>query len=61
VREPSLFGFSLAGRDAGESHIDPLTEFLPNAKVDVVEYAGLMLDFSKSMANAHEIIILESK
>ena len=48
VRELSLFGSAARGEMRAESDIDLLVEFLPNAKVDLVEYAGLMLDLSQA-------------
>jgi predicted nucleotidyltransferase len=47
VRELSLFGSAARGEMRAESDTDLLVEFLPNARVDLVEYAGLMLDLSK--------------
>jgi predicted nucleotidyltransferase len=46
VLELSLFGSAARGEmGAGSgSDIDILVEFLPDAEIDLVDYAGLMLD-----------------
>jgi len=46
VRELSLFGSAARGEMRPDSDIDLLVEFLPNAEIDLVDYAGLMLDLS---------------
>ena len=47
VRELSIFGSAARGDVMPESDIDLLVEFLPDAKVDLFDYSGLMLDLSK--------------
>ena len=47
VRELSIFGSAARGEARADSDIDLLVEFLPGATVDLVDYAGLMLDLSK--------------
>jgi predicted nucleotidyltransferase len=47
VRELSVFGSAARGDMRPDSDIDFLVEFLPGAKIDLVDYAGLMLDLSK--------------
>lgn len=47
VRELSVFGSAARGDMRPGSDIDFLVEFLPGAKVDLVDYASLMLDLSK--------------
>ena len=46
VRELSLFGSAVRGEMRPDSDIDLLVEFLPDAEIDLVDYAGLMLDLS---------------
>ncbi len=47
VRELSIFGSAARGEARADSDIDLLVEFLPGATVDLVDYAGLMLDLAK--------------
>ena len=56
VRELSLFGSAVRGEMRAESDIDLLVELLPNAKVDLVEYAGLMLDLSKLLGRKVDLV-----
>ncbi len=56
VRELSLFGSAARGDMRAESDIDLLVEFLPNAKVDLVEYAGLMLDLSQLLGRKVDLV-----
>src|ERR1022692_1115969 len=44
VRELSFFGSAARGEMRPDSDIDLLVEFLPDAEIDLVDYAGLMLD-----------------
>ena len=44
VRELSVFGSAARGEMGPGSDIDLLVEFLPDAQVDLVDHAGLMLD-----------------
>jgi uncharacterized protein len=46
VRELSVFGSAARGEMRPDSDIDILVEFLPGASVDLVDYAGLMIDLS---------------
>lgn len=46
VRELSLFGSAARGDMTPASDIDMLVEFLPSANVDLMDFAGLMLDLS---------------
>jgi len=39
-----------------DSDIDLLVEFLPNAQIDLVDYAGLMLDLSKLLARKVDLV-----
>ena len=56
VQELSLFGSAARGEMRAESDIDPLVAFLPNAKVDLVEYAGLMLDLSTLLGRKVDLV-----
>jgi hypothetical protein len=44
VRELSFFGSAARGEMRPDSDIDLLVDFLPDAEIDLVDYAGLMLD-----------------
>jgi predicted nucleotidyltransferase len=46
VKELSFFGSAARGEMRPDSDIDLLVEFLPDAGIDLVDYAGLMLDLS---------------
>jgi uncharacterized protein len=46
VRELSFFGSAARGEMRPDSDIDLLVEFLPDAEIDLVDYAGLMLELS---------------
>ncbi len=43
VKALSVFGSVARGEMRAESDIDLLVEFLPDAEIDLVDYAGLML------------------
>ena len=42
-----MFGSAVRGQMRPDSDIDLLVEFLPDAGIDLIDYAGLMLDLSK--------------
>lgn len=46
VRELSLFGSAARGDMRPDSDLDLLVEFLPESQIDLVEYAGLMIELS---------------
>ena len=46
VQELAVFGAAARGEMRADSDIDLLVEFLPDAEVDLVDHAGLMLDLS---------------
>jgi hypothetical protein len=56
VRELALFGSAARGEMRSDSDIDLLVEFLPGAKVDLVDYAGLMLDLSKLIGRKVDLV-----
>ncbi|MBI4904726.1 MAG: nucleotidyltransferase domain-containing protein [Acidobacteria bacterium] len=56
VHELSLFGSAARGEMRAESDIDLLVEFLPKAKVDLVEYAGLLLDLSQLLGRRVDLV-----
>ncbi len=47
VRELSYFGSAARGDMRPDSDIDILVDFIPERAVDLVDYAGLMLDLSR--------------
>ena len=56
VRELSLFGSAARNEMRPESDIDLLVEFLPDAQVDLVDYAGLMLDLSRLLGRKVDLV-----
>jgi uncharacterized protein len=56
VRELSMFGSAARGEMRPDSDIDLLVEFLPNAQVDLVDYAGLMLDLSRLLGRKVDLV-----
>ena len=56
VRELSLFGSAARGEMRPDSDIDMLVEFLPDAGVDLVDYAGLMLDLSHLLGRKVDLV-----
>jgi hypothetical protein len=56
VRELSLFGSAARGEMRPDSDIDLLVEFLPDAQVDLVDYAGLMLDLSRLVGRKVDLV-----
>jgi uncharacterized protein len=46
VKELSLFGSAARNEMRPDSDLDILVEFLPDAQVDLVDYAGLMLELT---------------
>jgi uncharacterized protein len=46
VRELAFLGSAARGEMGPDSDIDLLVEFLPDAEIDLVDYAGLMLELS---------------
>jgi predicted nucleotidyltransferase len=56
VRELSLFGSAARGEMRPESDIDLLVDFLPDAEIDLVDYAGLMLDLSHLVGRKVDLV-----
>ena len=56
VRELSLFGSAVRDEMRPESDVDLLVEFLPEAQVDLVGYAGLMLDLSRLLGRKVDLV-----
>ena len=56
VRELSLFGSAARGEMRPDSDIDILVEFLPDASIDLVDYAGLMLDLSHLLGRKVDLV-----
>jgi uncharacterized protein len=56
VRELSVFGSAARGEMRPDSDIDLLVEFLPDAQVDLVDFAGLMLDLSRLLGRKVDLV-----
>ena len=56
VRELSVFGSAARGEMRPDSDIDLLVEFIPEAKVNLFEYSGLMLDLSKLIGRKVDLV-----
>ena len=56
VRELSLFGSAARGEMRPDSDIDLLVEFLPDAGIDLVDYASLMLDLSRLLGRKVDLV-----
>jgi predicted nucleotidyltransferase len=56
VRELSLFGSAARGEMRPDSDIDLLVEFLPDAHIDLVDHAGLMLDLSQLLGKKVDLV-----
>jgi predicted nucleotidyltransferase len=56
VRELSFFGSAARGEMRADSDIDMLVEFLPDAGIDLVDYAGLMLDLSRLLGRKVDLV-----
>lgn len=56
VRELPVFGSAARGEMRPDSDIDLLVEFIPEAKVDLFDYAGLMLDLSKLIGRKVDLV-----
>ena len=56
VRELSLFGSAARGDMRPDSDIDLLVDFLPDADIDLVDYAGLMLDLANLLGRKVDLV-----
>jgi predicted nucleotidyltransferase len=56
VRELSVFGSAARGEMRPDSDIDLLVEFMPEAAVDLVDHAGLMLDLSRLLGRKVDLV-----
>lgn len=56
VRELSLIGSAVRNQMQPDSDLDLLVEFLPDAEVDLVDYAGLMLDLSSLLRRKVDLV-----
>jgi uncharacterized protein len=56
VSELSLFGSAARGEMRPESDIDMLVEFLPDSSVDLVDFAGLMIDLSDLLGRKVDLV-----
>ena len=56
VRELSVFGSAARGEMRPDSDIDLLVEFLPEAEIDLVDHAGLMLDLSRLLGRKVDLV-----
>ena len=56
VKELSVFGSAARGEMRPDSDIDLLVEFIPEAKVDLFKYSGLMLDLSKLIGRKVDLV-----
>jgi len=56
VRELALFGSAARGESRADSDIDLLVEFLPQAHIGLMDYAGLMLDLSKLLGRKVDLV-----
>lgn len=56
VRELSFFGSAARGEMRPDSDIDMLVEFLPGADIDLVDYAGFMLDLSRLLERKVDLV-----
>jgi len=56
VRELSVFGSAAHGKMRPDSDVDVLVEFLPQAEIGLLEYAGLMLDLSPLIGRKVDLV-----
>lgn len=56
VRELSVFGSAARGETRPDSNIDLLLEFLPDAEVDLIDHAGLMLDSAQLLGRKVDLV-----
>jgi hypothetical protein len=56
VCELSVFGSAARGEMRADSDVDFLVEFLPSAEIDLLDYAGLMLDLSRLLGRRVDVV-----
>lgn len=56
VRELSVFGSAARGEMRPESDVDLLVDFMPEAKVDLFDYSGLMLDLTHLIGRKVDLV-----
>src|SRR5205085_11393344 len=56
VQELSVFGSAARGDMRLDSDIDLLVEFIPETKVDLFDYSGLMLDLSELIGRKVDLV-----
>ena len=56
VRELSIFGSAARDELRAGSDIDLLVEFMPEAEVDLVDHAGLMLDLAELLGRKVDLV-----
>ena len=56
VRELSIFGSAARGHMRPDSDVDFLVDFLPDADIDLVDYAGMMLDLSQLLGRKVDLV-----
>lgn len=56
VRELSVFGSAARGEMRPDSDVDLLVEFLPGARIDLLDHAGLMLDLSNLLGRKVDLV-----
>jgi predicted nucleotidyltransferase len=56
VRELAVFGSAARGEMRPDSDIDMLVEFFPEAQVDLVDHAGLMLELSSLLGRRVDLV-----
>ncbi len=56
VRELSVFGSAARGEMRPDSDIDLLVEFLPDANIDLLDHAGLMLDLAHLLGRKVDLV-----
>jgi hypothetical protein len=57
VRELAFFGSAAREEMRPDSDIDLLVEFLPDSGIDLVDYAGLMLELSQLLGRKVDLVL----